>query len=110
MPKQPTPKQPTDRMEKEATAKKVSKYATVQWEGADILIKPARKWPLSAIAAIETGDIKGIQLWAEKVLSPESFDKWNEIDPDLDQFTDLSSRAMEVLGESLPESSASPDS
>lgn len=56
-------------------------------------VLPITKWTSSAIHALRSGDI---EIWAEKSLTPDSYQIWIELDPTLDeieQFMDEWSKA-----------------
>jgi hypothetical protein len=75
--------------------------------GETIHVLPVRLWRQSALRALREGDFIA---WAEKCLTPEDVELWDEIDPtiaDIEQFfIDWSA----LSGQSAEKSSASPRS
>lgn len=93
------PKQPMDRLEKEATT---SPSSTVEfdWEGQHFSVLPPNKWKSSGIRALREGIL---DLWAEKCLTNNSYRAWQQVDPDPDQYESFFQSWQDASGESLPE-------
>lgn len=98
------PKQPTDRLEKEATRIPAA-VTEVDWEGVAVKVLPSMKWKASGVRALREGDI---DMWAEKCLAPESYKLWQQVDPDLEQCEAFFEAWQDASGESRPESVTSP--
>lgn len=67
-------------------------------DGVIVHVKPAKQWRSSAIHALRSGDI---EVFASTSLTPESYEIWQEIDPDLTEIEQFFSDWSEASGSDL---------
>lgn len=80
---------------------------TVEWEGADVTIKPYKEWRASVTRAMRQGDF---QTWAEGALDEASLDHWDDVDPVLEQVDALFQSWVDAAGIDQGEASTSTSS
>lgn len=64
-------------------------------EGDTVKVLPVKKWKSSAVHALRTGDI---EIWASTALTPESYEIWQDVDPDLDEIEDFFDKWSSISG------------
>lgn len=73
-------------------------YVTAELCGEDVQVVPPTAWRTSWHRMLNQGNLDG---FAEKVFSPEDYDRYLELDPTLIEFMEFVADASEQAGESL---------
>lgn len=78
-------------------------YVTADLCGEEVRVVPAAGWRVSWQELLMSGQISA---FAEKVLHPDDFDFFVEVDPTVQEFQEFVAEASERAGEALGKSSA----
>ncbi|MEU4154701.1 hypothetical protein [Streptomyces antimycoticus] len=73
-------------------------YVTAELCGEEVQVVPATVWRSSWQRMLQQGNLDG---FAEKVLHPDDFELYLELDPTIADFLDFARTAAEAAGESL---------
>jgi len=73
-------------------------YVAVDLCGEEVQVVPSTAWRSSWQRMLNQGNLDG---FAEKVLSPEGYDLYLELDPTIEEFLQFAQDAAEAAGESL---------
>lgn len=77
-------------------------YVTATLSGEEVQVIPPAAWRTSWQRMLRTGDLDG---FAQKVLAPDDYDFYLELDPTLEEFMLFTEEAAVASGESLGKSS-----
>ncbi|MYU30711.1 hypothetical protein GTW30_22125 [Streptomyces sp. SID7810] len=77
-------------------------YVTAELCGEEVQVVPATVWRSSWQRMLQQGNLDG---FAEKVLHPDDFELYLELDPTIADFLDFAQAAAAAAGESLGNSS-----
>lgn len=84
------------------TAEAAGHYVTVPIRGAEVRVKPQRKWRMSHMRCLNQGDLDG---WAEGVIHPDDLDEFMDLDLEMEEFQEFSEEAARRAGDGLGKSS-----
>ena len=76
-------------------------YVTTELCGQEVQVIPPSAWRASWQRMLQQGDLDG---FAEKVLHPDDYDLYVELDPTIVEFMEFSQEAASLAGESLGKS------
>jgi len=104
-PRKATARKPTAKLDDlQADAVMGDQPFPIELRGGELLVKPVLDWPANVLAKISGGDLDA---WAAKCLTPESAERWAEMEPTFRELNEVFLQIGKATGQDLGELLAS---